>query len=80
MLVLKYRERGKAKMGEEYGTSLRTTTRDAAKVHGNEDANTIYGAEPRKKNLLDDNQKVREEFLPERTALFGLMIGVDKYG
>ena len=48
-------------MDEEYSTSLRTITRDATTVRGEENANTIYGAKPQK-NLLEDNQKGEGNF------------------
>ena len=62
-------------MDEEYSTSPRTATRDAAKLRDDGNANTIYGAKAQN-NPLEDNQKGGgEELLPERTALFGFGSG-----
>ena len=69
----------KAEIDEEYGTSPRTATPDTTKLRGDGNANTIYGAKPQN-NPLEDNQRGGGELLPERTALFGFRIGVDKYG
>jgi len=79
MLALRYRGRREAKTDEKYSTSPRTATRDTAKLRDDGNANTIYGAKPQN-NPLEDNQKGGEGLLPERTALFGFRIGVDKYG
>ena len=67
-------------MVNEYSTSPRTATSDAAKLRDDGNTNTTYGAKPQN-NPLGGDQKGGDELFPERTALFEFRIGaVDKYG
>jgi len=65
--------------GGEYGTSLRTATRDAPKLHDGGNTNIIYGAEPQRKPLGRQPKRGEGWLLPTRTALFGFRTEVDKY-
>ena len=63
----------------DYGTSLRTATRDAAELRDDGNTNIIYGAEPQRKPLGRQPKKGGGGPLPVRTVLFGFRIEVDKY-
>lgn len=65
--------------GGEYGTSSRTATRDAPKLHDDGNTNIIYGAEPQRKPLERQPKRGEGGALPMRTVLFGFRIEVDKY-
>ena len=61
MLALGYRKRKEARVDEEYSTSPRTATRDAAKLRHDGNANTIYEAKPQN-SPSGDNQKRGRSF------------------